>query len=152
MSIKRRISSRRLKRVLLWPFYVVANTFVALRDALDQILIFIGLKGRGRRRRNKDFERAGREVPNIESYDSRAAANLDRADQVRDKEILRQVIYENRMLRKNTKEAKELREEMISDNLSVSQGQSINHLAEMNRRAAEKEKLKQPTKERPVKE
>ena len=140
MSFGRRRASRQLKKILLSPYYITVNTLLSLRDAMSQILYFLGLKGRGSRRRNRDFERAGREVPNIDSIDARAAANLEKADSVRDREIIRQVIYENRMLRKNNKEAQELRESMVSENLSVSQGEAIIHLAEMNRRAAEKEK------------
>ena len=127
MANKRQI--RKLKRIMYSPVNVVINTSLALRDVVYQVLTIVGLKGPRRRRRNRDFEKAGRESPRIESVDDRAIVNLEKADRVRDREILNQVRYEKRTLRKRTKEAEELRENMRIDNLSVSQGDAISHLA-----------------------
>lgn len=128
------------------PFNVVINTIIALKDAFLTVLSFFGLAKR-RTRRNRDFDRAGRESSNVSSVDSTSAANLNNADRLRDLEILAQVRYENRMLRKNSEEAENLRKAMIEDSLSVSQGAAINHLAEVNRRAKEKEKRERERKQ-----
>ena len=137
--MKRRLS-RKLKHAYSQTYHAFVNTIMSLKDAIVQILAFVGLANRQRRRRNRDFDRAGRETSGGGYVDTRSANNLNKADRVRDLEILAQVQYENRLLRKNNKEAKLLRQAMIEDSLSVSQGEAINHLAEVNRRAKEKQK------------
>lgn len=125
------------------PYFAIVNTTIALKDVFVDLLSFLGPSKRRSRRRNRSFDQAGRESGNVASVDSKSAANLNNADRQRDLEILAQVRYENRMLSKNTKESENLRQAMIEESLSVSQGAAINHLAEVNRRAKEKLKKEQ---------
>ena len=127
---------RRVKRILLTPFYIVANIFIGLKDALDQTLLFLGLKPGIRRSHNKDFERAGREsAPRMLRVDTAAAAKLNKAHQERATESIAAELWEKRVLARNSNAAKELREEMTNDARSVSSGSVISHLAKMNRKS-----------------
>lgn len=134
-------TKRRLKWLLKSPYIALMGIVSALRDSLDTLLQILGLKAGGvPRRRNRDFERAGRERPRVDGYDANALRNLEKSDQQRDREILDRIAYENRTLRKNDKEGEQLRQMMIEESRSVSQGSSISHLAKMNQR--EKARLK----------
>lgn len=116
------------------------NIFQSFREVLDLLLSTIGLKRRLPRRRNKDFERAGREVPNIDMADATSMKNLKAAGRTREKEVIQQVRFERRTLRKRNQQAEELRQTMEEDNRSVSQGDSISHLARMNQRHSQRKK------------
>ena len=122
------------------PFYALANIAISIKEAFDTVLSLLGLKRAIPRRRNRGFERAGREVPHVDSFDSKALTNMENSDKQRDREILNRVIYENRMLRKNNAKSKELRKMMHEENMSVSQGAAISHLAKMNAKEKEKQR------------
>ncbi len=139
MSHRSQRRMRKLKRICLAPYHALVNLSYSVLDVLETIISFIGLRRRSRRR-NKDFDRAGRESFFQPTVDSAAAAELNKADRIRDQEIISQVKYENRVLRRNNDEARELKQAMEEDSLSFSQGAAINHLAEVNRRAAKKQK------------
>ena len=96
---KRKSPLRRVKKILLMPFYVFANTLIGLKDVLDQTLLFLGITKGVRRRRNKDFERAGREsFPRIHEVDATAAAKLQKVHLERASESLNAGLRERRLL------------------------------------------------------
>lgn len=128
-----------VKKILLTPFYIIADICIGLKDALDQTLLFFGLKKEIRGSYNRDFEKAGRESsPRMLRVDSAAASNLNKAHLERTTESIEAEAWEKRLLARNSAAAKELREEMTSDARSVSSGSVVSHLAKMNRKAEAK--------------
>lgn len=130
---------RKLKRFYIAIGRNLMGLLQSFREVFDLVLSAIGLKRRIPRRRNKDFERAGREVPHIDAADTGSLRNLDKAGKTREQEVIRQVRYERKTLRRRNQEAQQLRETMQEDNKSVSQGDALSHLARMNQRQRKKE-------------
>ena len=93
-----------------------------------------------KRRRNADFENAGNESSAPPPPDPKSTAKINRATRERDLEVLNAIRMENRMMRRNDAEAQEYRKAKEVDNVQVSRGEVINHLAAMQRKAAEKKK------------
>lgn len=135
-----------LKRMFMALMRTGYNILQSFREVFDLLLSTLGLKRRIPRRRNKDFERAGREVPTIDTADSSSMKNLNAAGRTREKEVIQQVRFERKMLRRRNQQAEELRQTMEEDNRSVSQGDAISHLARMNQRQRSKKKAEDAQK------
>ena len=131
----RRSLYRQIQKGLLVPVHIAINLGVSLRDLFQVSLAFFGVHPQIKKSRNVDFDRAGRVSLQKPRLDLKAELNLRRAHSVREREIVNQVRFENRMLsRDNCVQAEKFREEMKSESVSVSSGAIVNHLAKVQRR------------------
>lgn len=104
-------------------------------------LIFGGfLTSRPKKRHNPDFEKAGKEVHVPPTVDRKSTAQIKRAVIERDLEVLNAIRQEKKMLRRKGPEADEYRKAKEVDNVQVSRGEVISHLAAMQRKASDKKK------------
>ena len=94
-------------------------------------------------RHNADFEKAGQSSAALPPVpDKESTAQIKRANIERDLEVVNAIRMERKMMRRDDDEAKEYRKVKEEDNLKVSRGEVISHLAAMQRKSAEKEKAR----------
>ena len=136
---RRKSKFRKLKRILLAPFYALAYNVISLKDTFQQAMSSLGLSRDIPRHRNRDFERAGKESSLPPMVDRAATANLNNATKVRQDEIANAAIVENRLLKGRGEKSKEFREQKAKEKTSVSQGNVISHLARMQQKSKQKE-------------
>lgn len=156
MSRHRRKSRiRQIKRLILFPFASFLNNLIGLKDLIVQAFVSLGFSKSIPRRRNRDFELAGKEEPLRSFVDPVAAANLRNAQHLRTEETIRAATKENKLLKGRSKNAEEFRQNKVQEKSSVSQGSVVSHLASMQQKAKEKanERAKKvETKERDLPE
>lgn len=134
----KRKRDRKIKRLVTTPVDAVLSVWQNIRELFDLVMSITGLRHRQPRRYNRDFEKAGKEVPRVDDVDSGSLKALKQATKTREQEIIQQVKFERKTLRRKTADAEELRQSMQDDNQSVSRGDSISHLARMNEQARKK--------------
>jgi len=128
------ISNRGLRKLILraWSM-TVQFVSVGLReifvDMKEMWSLFKSVFARGRR--NRDFERAGRESRNVVRRHASVAV-FRKGERERAREVM-QAEHESRsLLSSNSKQAVEYREELTKRKADYSRGATVNHLAMVN--------------------
>lgn len=129
-QVSNRRQRKSISRLLATPFQFIGS---GLRE------MFIGIKEIGlmlvpsftRGRRNRDFEKAGRDSQKVVRRNSRTTA-FRKGERQRTREVVQAEQESRKLLNSNSKQAVEYREQLKQRKLEYSRGAAVNHLAMVN--------------------
>ena len=122
----------RRSNIIVQIFRSLFNSFQGIGNLFSRSTV--------KKRHNPEFEKAGQEVRLPPTVDRKSTAQINRATMERDLEVLNAMRQEKKVLRKKGPEADQYRKAKEVDNVDVSRGVVISHLAAMQRKASEKKK------------
>ena len=122
-----------LKRILYMLTLPVRSLFGSLAELWGSLreLGLVRLPFLGRRGRNREFEKAGKEPRRVERRRATDAA-FRKGERQRRRELMEAERENRKYLSGNSAEAVEYREQLEQQNVEFSRGDTVNHLAKVN--------------------
>ena len=131
-SVKNRTQRKSIFRFFVIPVRFIFNGVIDLLHSTKEIaLLLVPTFGKGRRNRN--FEKAGKESQNVTRRRVSSTA-FRKGERDRKREIIEAERESRRFLNANSAQAAEYREHLNQRKLEYSRGETINHLAMVNAR------------------